>query len=428
MSYADELKAITVKIGGKDGGSGILVKPMDASVLYVLTAWHCIKGYAKIEACCLHFDAAIGCEEEVTVKAVYHDQDTDAAIIVVNRFCKEVCFVGFENKENCNSSIFHHTGFPACRADGEEREYRDSTIDKILNDTNNLVEYTYAKAPLKHEVNGMSGGGIFDEHYHLLGIHKQSSRKDEEELLGYARYIPCRHFTALIESNNMSPIGCIDLSSFYPLKNEIFNMDHNKGAKNDLETLLGAISIVKAGLLNKCPKNMFEALQEKRRCRRKISTVCLDKADWARFAEFLLACKLLKGDDINDYDIDKLGSLFQYIYSEKEFDLFDVRNELDTDLIGKYQGKDCVYVIGGISSKGETYDVKIRQNIPDLSVASYSEDFDIADAGNTFLCNLTFVNSHLFRDLMESKGAEIKQAAGKEIETYKSLLEKRIYG
>ena len=169
-------------------------------------------------------------------------------------------------------------------------------------------------------------------------------------------------------------------------------------------------------------------MQEKRRCRKKVSPVCLKKEDWARFAEFLLACKIIKGDAINDYEIDKIGRFFQYIYSEKDFDLFEVRNELNTDLLGRFQGKDCVYVIGGISSKGETYDVKIRQQIPDLSVASYSEDFDIADAGNTFLCNLTFVNSHLFRDLMENRGAVIKQAVGKERETYKSLLEKRIYG
>ena len=245
MSYADELKAITVKIGGKDGGSGVLVKPMDASALYVLTAWHCISGYEKIEAGCLHFDETIVCEEEVAVKAVYHDQDTDAAIIVVNRFCNDVCFVGFENKENCKSSIFHHTGFPACRADGEEREYRDSKIDEILNDTQNLVEYTYVKPPLKHEVSGMSGGGIFDDHYHLLGIHKKSSRKDEEEQLGYARFIPCRHFEALIKKHSLPQIGSVDIFSFRPINSEIFNFDHNKGANADLEKLLGDISYIK---------------------------------------------------------------------------------------------------------------------------------------------------------------------------------------
>ena len=428
MSYADDLKALTVRIGGINGGSGVLVKPQDTNVLYVLTAWHCISCYDKLEACCLHFDEAIGCEEEVAVNDVYHNEDTDAAIIVLNRFCKNVRFIGFEDKSKCTDATYHHTGFPACRADGEERGYTDRIVDKILNDTDNLVEYTYEKVPQKREVVGMSGGGIFDEHYHLLGIHKQSSRKDNKEQLGYAQYIPCQHFCALIESYNLSPIGSVDLSSFHSVRDEIFNFEHNKGAKNDLETLLGAISVMLTHLLNKSPKTLFEEFQNNRRCRKRVSPGCLKKEDWARFGEFLLACKLIKNGDVGDFDIEKIGKFFQFVYSEADFDIFEVRTKINTNLLGRFQEKDCVYVIGGISSKGESYDVKIRQNIPDLSVADYSEDFDIADAGNTFLCNLTFVNSHLFRDVMESNGTMIKQAIGEEKDYYKSILEKKIYG
>lgn len=428
MAYADDIKALTVKIGGVDGGSGVLVKPQDTNVLYILTAWHCISGCEKLDGAQLCFDDSISCDEDVVVKNVYHDEKTDAAIIVVNRFSQEVSFVGFEEKRDCSGATFHHTGFPTCRAEGEERKYSDRVIDKILNNVNNLVEYIYKNAPQKHELVGMSGGGIFDENRHLIGIHKQSSCEDKNEQLGYALYIPCQHFNALIDSNKLSPIGEIDLSSFLAVKNEIFNFEHNKGAKNDLESLLGLISMIQTTLLNKSPKNLFEAMQDKRRCRKRVSPVCLKKEDWARFGEFLLACKLIKGDEVSDFDIEKIGKHFQFVYSEEDFDLFEVRTKLNTNLLGRFQEKNCVYVIGGISSKGESYDVKIRQNIPDLSVAAYSEDFDIADADNSFLCNLTFVNGHLFRDVMENKGSDIKKAKGKEMETYKSFLEKRIYG
>lgn len=428
MLYADELKALTVRIGGKDGGSGVIVKPMDDSILYILTAWHCISECGTVKGDCLCFDASIKTAKEVTVKDVYHDEDTDAAIIVVNRFCDDVGFVCFEDKTNCMASSYHHTGFPSCREEEGERNYSDRVIDKILNDVDNLVEYTYAKVPQKEELKGMSGGGIFDESFHLLGVHKRSSCEDSKEQLGYARFIPCRHFDALIKKHSLPQIGTVDISSFRPINSEIFNFDHNKGAKADLERLLGDFSIIKIGLLDKSPMVLFETFQNKRKCRKKVLPVCLKKEDWARFAEFLLACKLMKGEEVGDFNVDIIVKHFQYIYSEKEFDLFDVRAELNAELLGRFHGVDCVYVIGGITSKGENYDVKNRQNIPDLSIAAYSDEFDIADADNSFLCNLTFVNSHLFRDMMESKGAEIKDANGEAMELYKSLLEKRIYG
>lgn len=66
--------------------------------------------------------------------------------------------------------------------------------------------------------------------------------------------------------------------------------------------------------------------------------------------------------------------------------------------------------------------------MPELNVATYSESFDIADAGNSFMCNLTFVNVHLFRDVMETYGPNLKDQDGKEMENYQSLLDKKIYG
>ena len=44
MGYTDNLKAHTVRIGGQDGGSGVLIKPLDTTALYILTACHCLEG------------------------------------------------------------------------------------------------------------------------------------------------------------------------------------------------------------------------------------------------------------------------------------------------------------------------------------------------------------------------------------------------
>ena len=174
--------------------------------------------------------------------------------------------------------------------------------------------------------------------------------------------------------------------------------------------------------------DLFEAFQQQRKCRKKVMPYCLKKEDWAMFGEFLLAAKILKQNDIQDYEAEQIGKYFQYIYSEEDFDMFEVRQKLSVNLMGKLYHKDCVYVIGGLSSKGVSYDVLIRKKVPELTVATYSNGFDIADAGNSFMCNLTFVNVHLFRDVMETYGPNLKDQDGKEMENYQSLLDKKIYG
>ena len=427
MGYVDDLKALTVRIGGKDGGSGVLMKPLDTTVLYILTAWHCLKDETEntVE---ISFADNLYEGVNIQVKKIYKDEKTDSAIIVVNRFDDNVKFVGFSNKPFESHVNCYHTGFPSCRS-GEDgiRTFAIRDINRLWDDQGNLVEYTYTLVPQKHELTGLSGGGVFNESYQLLGIHKQSANEDKKEELGAALYIPCRCFNALIMANGLSPIYEFDLTSFRPFMGDMFKLD-NMGAMNDLESLLGSISTLRPGLINKSPMDLFEAFQQQRKCRKKVMPYCLKKEDWTMFGEFLLAAKLLKQNDIQDYEAEQIGKYFQYIYSEEDFDMFEVRQKLSVNLMGKLYHKDCVYVIGGLSSKGVSYDVLIRKKVPELDVATYSNEFDIADAGNSFMCNLTFVNVHLFRDVMETYGPNLKDQDGKEMENYQSLLDKKIYG
>lgn len=425
MAYVDELKALTVRIGGKDGGSGVLVKPLDNRVLYILTAWHCIK---DIENDNYDITFADGQYQNIKIETgeVYHDENTDAAIIMVNRFA-DVRYVGFASKPEKPQVTCYHTGFPHCRADyNSEREYATRNIDSILHDSGGLVEYTYAKIPAKHELTGMSGGGIFDNEYHLLGIHKQSVEKDEKELLGSALYIPCSHYLDLIVKKELSPICQFDISSFKSFQDCIFNFDNNQGAKRDLQDLLGEMSAMQVRLMKKSPGELFEGFQNLRKCSKKVKANVLNKEDWARFGEFLLAAKILKPDKVTDYEAEQIGSFFQYVYSERDFDIVEVRDGLDINKMGRYMGKECIYVVGGIRSGTVTYDRLEGKKVPDLSVAYGSEEFDIADGGKGFMNNLTFINCHIFRDVMEFYGPNLK--APDSMVKYKDLLKKYIYG
>jgi len=425
MAYLDDLKALTVRIGGKDGGSGVLMKPLDDSVLYILTAWHCLE---DIEGDDYGFAFTDGLYQniEIEICGVYHDKETDAAIIKVKRFA-DVKYVGFACKPEKSQVECYHTGFPHCRADdNSEREYATRTIDQILHDSRGLVEYTYAKTPTKHELTGMSGGGIFDDGFHLLGIHKQSVVKDEKEQLGAALYIPCKHYHDLIVKEGLSPIFQYDLSSFKAFKDDIFNFDNNQGAKKDLEGLLGEMSVFQVGLMKQCPKDLFEGFQLQRKCTEKVMAYVLTKEDWARFGEFLLAARVLNPDKVKDFDVVQIAPVFQYVYSERDFDMMDVRDSLDINKMGKYMGKDCIYVVGGIRSGSVNYDKLEGTKVPDLSVAYGSEEFDIADGGRAFMNNLTFVNCHLFRDIMVYHGPELKVT--NPMVKYTELLKHYIYG
>lgn len=427
MGYADELKALTVRIGGKDGGSGILMKPLDTSVLYILTAWHCLKDEAE-DTVELSFADNLYENVQIQVKKIYKDEKTDSAIIVVNRFDDNVKFIGFANKPFDSQINGYHTGFPSCRTDMDDvRAFAIRGINRIWHDQGNFVEYTYTPVPQKHELTGLSGGGVFNESYQLLGIHKQSANEDKKEELGSALYIPCRCFYALMVTNGLSPIYEFDLTSFRPFEDDIFKLD-NMGAMEDLESLLGSISTLRPGLMDKSPKDLFEAFQQQRKCREVVLPYCLKKEDWTMFGEFLLAVMILKQDNLQDYEAEQISKYFQYIYSEEDFDMFEVRQKLSVNKMGKLHNQDCVYVVGGLSSKGVSYDVKRRKKVPELTVATYSEGFDIADAGNSFMCNLTFVNVHLFRDVMETFAPDLTDLNGKEMEKYQSLLDKKIYG
>lgn len=427
MGYVDDLKALTVRIGGKDGGSGVLMKPLDTTVLYILTAWHCLKDETE-DTIEISFADNLYEEVNIQVKKIYKDENTDSAIIVVERFDDNVKFVGFSNKPFESHINGYHTGFPSCRA-GENgiRAFAIRNVNRIWHDQGNFVEYTYTPVPEKHELTGLSGGGVFNENYQLLGIHKQSANEDKKEELGSALYIPCKWFYALMVANRLSPIYEFDLTSFRPFKDCIFHLD-NMGAMEDLESLLGTIALLRPELMDKSPKDLFEAFQQQRKCKKMVMPYCLKKEDWTLFGEFLLAAKILKQNEIQDYEAEQIGKYFQYIYSEEDFDMFEVRQKLSVNLMGKLHHKDCVYVIGGLSSKGVNYDVKIRKKVPELTVATYSEGFDIADAGNSFMCNLTFVNVHLFRDIMETFAPDLKDQDGKEMENYQLLLDKKIYG
>lgn len=425
--YADELKALTVRIGGNDGGSGVLIKPLNASVLYVLTACHCLEGVTE-DTVELSFEDTLYKDVNIKVNKIYRNENTDTAIIVINRFDDNIRFVGFADKPANTQVNCCHTGFPSCRA-GEDtiRKLAFREVNRIWHDKENLVEYAYTPTPQKHELTGLSGGGIFNEKFQLLGIHKQSAYQDKDEQLGSAFYIPCRCFLALIAANGLSPVYEFDLSTFNPFKDDIFTFD-NKGAMQDLEALLGAMALMQAGLIKKNPKEMFEAFQEKRRCTKKVMPDILKREDWARFAEFLLAAKLLKPEEIDDYDVDKIVPHFQYVYSEEDFDMLDARKCLNINQMGKFYGVGCIYVIGGIKSKTCTYDVLPGKKVPDISNATSSEEFDIADGGAKCMNNLTFVNCHLFRDVMELNGPTLKDLGGKELETYQSLLNEKVYG
>ena len=429
MNYADELKNLTVRVAG---GSGVLMRFPSESRTFVITAWHCIKEVGD--------DITIIPNEEkfkdpkITIIDKWKDEDRDVCIIEINGFSDDIRAIEFIEKPYQTDVNCKHAGYPKCTEKDGKRDFRCHTIKQILDNTGFFVSCQHELGIANHELKGMSGGGIFDTAYHLLGVHEGSACMDDNEQLGYTTYIPSCHFDDLFKSHGLSPVWyngdppqtLFNLDDFRDFQDDIFNFDHNKGAKVKLQRLLDEISTRLSLIISISPKDLYNAFQAEREGCQPVHHNQLKKEDWVTFGEFIVVIGILLGIDVGQ-EYKKIFGEFQFVQSDKDFDLYDVRNELDPKLIGMIR-KETKIVVGGIRESGYDNDV-MTPGIPDIAMARIPDSLDIATGGRGMLNCLTFINGRLFKDAMNDNCKEImKQSDADRLYFYITLLNKVING
>jgi hypothetical protein len=427
MAYIDDIKELTVRV---ENGSGVLVSPLSDEYHYVLTAHHVIKdcddqGIQNITISFLP-DSAYK-DVQIEVVDVKRCEESDAAIILIKRIEQEVRFL-YPSKVLPERGNRWHIGYPNNQNQkGVATVCVEHEIRNWLGRFEGQFEkYQCEQTINKNEIEGMSGGGVFDDSYHLLGIHRKFAADENKEQLSKFVMIPWGCYEQIIKDNRLPEVLPFDLSTLKTFKEKIFCFDDNIGAKMKLQPLLAQLSILKASLQEWSPRDCYEAFQQYRQARQYVMVGDMKENDWVLFGEFLVAMKIL----LNEKGINNWNDIFphfQYIQSDKDFDIFDVDNQLDSAILGKVKDEEVVFVIGGIRGKGYKQDVRPKNVLRINDSREPGSMFDIARLGKDVFGAFTFVNGNLFKEAMQENTDEIQDAQDDCAAYYKELLSKKIW-
>ena len=396
----DELKSIAVRV---NDGSGVLMTPLSKDYHYVFTAWHLVREVPTAEIRLLFNDSVgmlIG--KTANVQDIVKNEIMDAAILVIGRLDEPVPFVAMEYDTD-KKTEYRHVDYPHCRK--EPNGHIECAIHRIIATKGTVqggfVEYEYDKQVPKNEIEGASGGGIFDSNDRLIGIHKQSAYKDDAEFQGAAYLIPCQVYNSMLAEQRLAPVFRYDLSSFRPFADFLFDFSKNKRKQQMLQGILSDFAIWKPELLSADAESLFRDFQDRLSGQRKIDPQHVECVDWVAFGEFLLAMRLLLNVSINAEGVDAIAKQYQYVHAGEDIDLFDIREQIDTRLFGQLH-PDQKIVVGGIHDLDFDCDVNPGNGrIPNIAHAAISDGLDIANGGRDILHKFTFINAHLFRDALD---------------------------
>lgn len=379
-------------------GSGVIVKPLDKSFIYILTNYHVLfdnEGKTKDLTFKFEIGSSLNIDNKNVIENPIYCKDKDIAILKIKADGFE--HVEFLRLNTCCNEAKIHVGFPKARYEGTMSQTLVLEITNYNGNVNHsLTEYEYNTSVTKDELEGMSGGGIFDENHCLVGIHKQSSNIDEHECLGKACFIPIACYKELLQEAGWSPIMEFNLDNFVELTSLVFNFD-DRYIQENAEMLLYDISEYKSKIENLSPLKIIGILKENRRLDESLEIDELSRDFWIDFTEFIIAMFIIL--DIEEQQEEFIISVFDkfhFVFSKKQFDFYDVRKELDYKLLCG-MNKGAKLVVEGMAEP-QTFNACIIDNrIPNISEAGVFEDMDISRHKRQLLSTLTIINSKIFR-------------------------------
>lgn len=378
-------------------GSGVIVRPLEKSYLYILTNYHVIfeaDGQAKTLKFKFEKGSPLNVDNINVIGDPIYCKDNDIAIIKIDA-------KGFENVEFlrlniCCNDAKVHVGFSKARYEGAVSLTQVLNIQNVNGHANNLLtEYEYTKPVAENEIKGMSGGGVFDEDCCLVGIHKQSSNKDEKELLGNACFISVTYYKEILKEEGWSPILEFNLDSFIEFTELAFNFDNDAFTRKMALELLLSIEDYKEKLNNYSPQKVLDILKQNGRLAENISIDCLNQDFWVDFTEFVIGVISILEINLDTEDfILTIYDKFHYVYSAQSFDFMEVRGRLDVDLITGFS-QNAKLIVGGLPSttfKG----CVLTSKVPNIAKGKIYDVRSISRPKRIQLMNMTIINAKIF--------------------------------
>lgn len=380
-------------------GSGVLVRPVDKSILYVFTNYHVVvdKDSGCQNTLQFSFDKDSPLYSSgIKVLDLLKDEPSDVAIIKISAdgldSVPHLCFNSKPTSLNC------HVGFPKARDNGDAI---NGTIVLHISAKCGSVgeffeEYSYVQPMEKEVLEGSSGGGIFDSDFNLVGIHKQSSNLDTHECLGYGVYVKIECYRSLLKKNKWALVGEFDLDSFRDILPFVFHIKESGVAKS-AKTLLYSLESYKKKIYDLSPEKLINILTSSKRLPEDFNLDDVNRAFWVDFTEFLIGvmivCQISEKQE--NFIID-IYDQCHFIYSTKPFDVFEAREKLDIKLLYGYR-ESAILFIGGLEMPSSFRHSAIQSELmPNIAKPRILDKSDIARSNKYFLYEMTIVNAKIF--------------------------------
>lgn len=408
-----------------EDGSGVIVKTYTEEYWYLLTDYHVVKDVANDKITCYFSSQSPLKDKSIVILDDLRDEELDVAIFKIS----PQGFGEFEYLPICGNSKefpYHHIGFPKHR---QNREAVSDSVVLYITQTDGLVkghlmEYEYVHPPKKEEIEGMSGGGIYDGLLRLVGLHKQSSNDDENELLGKAAYIPIADFKKVLNSyEGWCQIQEFDLTTFETFTSQVFSFNDDICVRNAAASILMKLDKYKEQIEHLSPKDVIKTLKVRHYLSEKMVIEEQSRGFWIAFSEFVIGIMVLLDFKINHEDlIIAIYDKFHFIYSNETFDVFEAREKLDMSLlVGIREG--AKLVIGGLKPGRSLKSCVLPSGtIPTITCAEQYNEMDIKRSGRLILQQITIANNCIFQKAVE-KSVDDEDAT---FEHFRELLKDKL--
>lgn len=400
MDISSIRKYHTVHVGD---GSGVIVKTYTNDYWYLLTDYHVVKETANDKIACRFSSQSPLKDKSIIILDDLRDENLDVAVFKISP-------KGLETLEylpicgKSNEFPYHHIGFP------KQRQNREAVCDSLALDiehtdgfiNNHLMEYEYVNPPKKEEIDGMSGGGIYDSLFRLVGLHKQSSNEDEAELLGKAAYIPITDFKIVLNAaEGWNPIQEFDLKSFETFTSEVFAFKDDSFVRNVADSILLKLEEYEEQIEKLSPVEVINTLKNHGYLPEDmvIEEQCQDF--WIAFSEFVIGIMVLLDFKINQENlIIAIYEKFHFVYSKDSFDVFEARDKLDLSLL-KGMRKDARLIVGGLLPSRSWQGCVLSSKIPTITCAEQFLERDIRRSDRKLLNHITIANNFIFQKAVD---------------------------
>lgn len=387
MSFYEKCRSYSVIVGN---GSGVLFQPMTDEYTYVLTAKHNIENSDAQDIQIKRYD-----DTPLTAQEKYLHNEKDIAIIKINKL--ETFDGPLKKLELPNDGERYKLyGYPNSRrinTTDEKIHNLDFDVTDINDDTIQARNIDYSG---QVEVNGFSGGGLFQEigeDVYCLGIESRMDSDTVVETHERVRVIFIKVFDEIVEANGeLAPLLPAYMNNFMLLQEEIFSLRGMPFKQELAQRFFRNIAYQSfAGLTPQLIKQEFGTqlliIGQKK-------SLLLNDILWKLYLEFLVICTLLDSNAPSTItDIKEIYKKRKYLFADSHDWTSLTEPILRSDLSEVQKGG--IIVIG--SSDREPTRCDISQRILTNNARVFPSEMKISEAISEPFKELKFIHIHLIQ-------------------------------